>query len=102
MLYLIYCLAVTAKMLVCLSLAFVLDSEKVKTAAVAERCDCETRLRGEASRRWCASAGPPTTCSYVIGSMSVLILTNCHNMCHQISHACRQKSSFLLGQQLVG
>lgn len=54
-LYKIYRLAVTAKMLVCLSLAFVLDSEKVKTAAVAERCDCETRLRAR-PQRWCARA----------------------------------------------
>lgn len=74
-------------MLVCLSLALVLDSEKVKTAAVAERCDCETRLRGEAPRRWCASAVAQPTHAYVIGSMPVLSPTNCHNMCHKVSHA---------------
>ena len=70
-------------MLVCLSLALVLDSEKVKTAAVAERCDCETRLRGEAPRRWCAGAAAGPTRSYVIGSMPALIPTNGHNMCHK-------------------
>lgn len=77
----------TAKMLVCLSSVFVVDSVKVKTAAVAERCDCETRLRGEASRRrWCAAGRriPTRLCN----RKHVSIPSNCHNMCHQISDGC--------------
>lgn len=64
-------LAVTVEMLFCLSFARVLDSEKVKTAAVAGRCETrrERRLgparahRHAASARSRAAPGYITTCA---------------------------------------